>query len=257
MTSIQDTTRNDVIENARSAAETASADQSVTPDAAPDIIQTAQDQAAKLFDQYFAGAEKKGEAPETAAPKIAKIVAKKLQRDIDALIAKAPKTAVPAIVGTVTGKTSGVNRKILRILNAVSAHFDTPLTVISGKRDPKAQATAMFMGWQRHLRQGKAYAHLRSNDKLRLKLDDLKQGKDRQGFVDHVLAKLDLTKITPHMTGDAVDLPHTTPPEIIEALATVLHHEPEKNTEGTRCHHFDTRKALWPIPLAARERWKT
>ncbi|MEM1384023.1 MAG: peptidoglycan-binding protein [Pseudomonadota bacterium] len=43
----------------------------------------------------------------------------------------------------VIGKTLGVNKKILNLLNEVSAHYDTPIKVTSGLRTPQQQAQVM------------------------------------------------------------------------------------------------------------------
>ena len=247
--------RQKVAAEARAAAEAACEAQSVAEDARAEIADGLDAFAGDLFDQFLAVAEKKGEAPEQAAPKVAKIVIGRTAKEAAQRAAKAPKAEEAVATGQVTGKTSGVNRKILFILNAVSAHYGQPLAVISGKRDPKKVATAIFIGWNGFLRNGKAMPYFRTNEKLRTHLDELKQKKDRPGFESHLLSKAEIDAISPHMTGDAVDLPQTTEPWIVAALATCLNHRAEKNTEGTRCHHFDSTRLIWPIAPSTRDRW--
>lgn len=262
--------RANVQKTALTAADAAAAKARVLPEALGDLRAQVEKVAGTLFDQFMAGAEKKGEPVEKAAPKVARIVAGRVEREAAKLAAKAPRAEpepepepepqpqaagdAPAL-GRVGGKTSGVNRKILNVLNAVSAHYDEPLQVISGKREPRKVATAIFMQWNSNLRQGKALPYLQKNERLRSRLDTLKQDKDRSGFESHLQSKADMDQLSPHMTGDAADLPTTTPDHVIEAIATCLSYKAEKNTEGTRCHHFGVEKVVWPIPNSVRERW--
>ena len=252
--------RDAVAASATNAADAAAAAAYVVEDARAELRAVVSEFATQLFDQLMAGAERKGEPPEKAAKKITKIVAARAEREAAAQAADAPQDPPPPppepeIQGNVTGKTSGVNRKLLTVLRAVSAHYDETIRIVSGKRDARAVATAIFMAWNGHLRQGKAMPYFRSNEKVRAKLDGLKQDKNRSGFETHLLDNADTDALSPHMTGDAVDLPNDTPDPIVEALATCLNHKAEKNTEGKRVHHFDLDKLVWPIPDSVRDRW--
>lgn len=249
--------RTQLEDSARSAAAVASAAVHVTEAARAGVADDVAAFATALFDQLMAGAAKKGEDPAKAAKKITKIALARAEREAAAKAAGAPQDPPPAPEGqgVVTGKASGVNRKILSVLRAVSAHYNEPIRIQSGKRDPKATATAIFMNWNGHLRQGKALPYFRKTEKLRSKLDALKQEKNRSGFEEHLLNKADVDLLSPHMVGDAVDLPSDTPDHIIEALATCLNYKSEKNTEGKRVHHFDVERVVWPIPDSARSRW--
>lgn len=214
-----------------------------------------------LFEKYFAASQQKQEPADTATPKIAKIVAKQARKKFGLGQAAAPAAAAPAEpagpVGQVTGKTGGIDRKIMNILTEVSAHFDTPIAIISGLRTKPAQAQALYTNWHSHLRDGKDNDWLAKNEKLRLQLDELKQAKNKAGFVDLLTKKADWSALSRHMTGDEVDLAANTDPNIVAALASCLNHKAGRNSEGTRCHHFDNSKALWPIIDSVRERWST
>jgi len=222
----------------------------------------------ETFGKFFAASRRKKEPAEVAAPKIAKIIAKQTRKKFAIeKIASEPEPAAEAEtspaapaaegpVARVTGKTTGIDRKILNVLNEVSAFFDKPIAVISGLRVQKDQAMALYTNWQSHLRRGKDNAWLAKNEKLRLQLDDLKQAKNRDGFIDLLNRKGDWKALSRHLTGDEVDLPASTDPEIVEAIATCLNHTPGRNSEGDRCHHFDNSTVIWPITDATREKWK-
>lgn len=210
-----------------------------------------------LFASMFAASQQKNEAPETAAPKIARIIAKRARQMFPAPAATAaaePETPRPS--GTVTGKTTGIDRKILAILNEVSAFYETPIAILSGQRSKRVQAMSLYTNWQSHLRRGKDNAWLAKNDKLRTQLDELKQERDRDGFLDLLDSKADWPALSRHITGEEVDLAANTDPNIVAALATCLNHSQGRNSEGARCHHFDSTKSVWPILESTRARWK-
>ena len=243
-------------EAAMAAADVAASAAFVVEDAQPDLRKSVAAFATDLFDKLLTGAERKGEAPEKAAVKISKIVLGRVEREAVAQAAKAPQNPPPApeAQANITGKTAGVNRKLIAVLRAVSAHYDEPIRILSGKREPKPVATAIFMSWNGHLRQGKALPFFRRNEKLRLRLDKLKQDKDRGGF-EATLLKAETDGLSPHMTGDAVDLALDSSENVIAALETCLNYKAEKNTEGKRVHHFDLDRLVWPIADSVKARW--
>lgn len=252
--------RDEIAKSAASAADAAAEAVFVVDTARADLRAGVTDFATQLFDQLMTGAERKGEDPEKAARKISKIVMGRVAREAAIQAGKAPQDPPPPpqdpeSQANVTGKTSGVNRKIIAVLRAISAHYNEPIRVLSGRREARQVATAIFMNWNGHLRQGKAIAYLRKTEKLRARLDKLKGEKDRSAFEAHLLNKGDPDALSPHMVGDAVDLPLDTPDHVIEALASCLNHKAEKNTEGKRVHHFDLDRLIWPIPDSLRNRW--
>ena len=213
-----------------------------------------------LFASLFAASQQKREPPEVAAPKIARIVARRARQKFPAAAPTAPTTAPSAAPpqpgATITGKTTGIDRKILAILTEVSGFYAAPIAILSGQRSRRAQALALYTNWQSHLRRGKDNAWLARKEALRLQMDERKQEKDRDGFIALLEAKADWSALSRHLTGDEVDLAVTTDPNIIAALATCLNHRQGRNSEGARCHHFDNSKTLWPIPNSTRARWK-
>jgi len=218
-----------------------------------------QDFVRDLFGKYFDASQKKREPAEVAAPKIAKIIAKQARKKFAPPPAPEPQPdpGEPAQSGgRVTGKLSGIDRKILNILNEVSAFYDMPIAVISGTRTKQAQANAMYTNWQSHLRNGKDNAYLAKNEKLRQQLDALKQEKDKAGFVALLTKKADWPTLTRHLHGTEVDLAASADPNIVAAIATCLNHRSGRNSEGTRCHHFDLSKTVWPITDSLRAKWK-
>ena len=96
-----------------------------------------------LFASLFAASQQKREPPEVAAPKIARIVARRARQKFPAAAPAAPTTAPPQPGGTVTGKTAGIDRKILAILTEVSGFYAAPIAILSGQRSRRAQALAL------------------------------------------------------------------------------------------------------------------
>ena len=222
-----------------------------------------------VFGKYFAASQQKKEPPEVAAGKISKIVAKQARGKIvpkpaapppappPAATAEAPAQQAPAAaVGSVTGKTAGIERKIMNVLTEVSAFFETPIAILSGQRNQSQQANAMYTNWQSHLRSGKDNAWLAKNEKLRLQLDDRKQEKDKAGFISLLTKKADWSALSRHLSGDEVDLAASTDPNIVAALATCLNHRTGRNSEGARVHHFDNSRVVWPITESTRAKWQ-
>ncbi|GHF72820.1 hypothetical protein [Seohaeicola zhoushanensis] len=232
---------------------------------APDAVAA---HARELFDKYFAVSQQRKEPPAQAAAKIAKLVARQTRKalgfdELAEAAAQAPEPAPeaaeapPEASGTVTGKTAGIERKLMNVLNAVSAHFGQPIDIVSGQRNRNQQLSEMFANWQSHLRNGRDNAYLAANEKLRLELEALKQAKDRKTFIEVLGRKADLDKLSRHMSGDEVDLAANTDPAIVEALASCLNHRQGRNSEGKRVHHFDNSRVVWPIPESTRARWKS
>ena len=158
--------------------------------------------------------------------------------------------------GKVTGKTQGVSKKLISVMEEVSAHYGKPIHVVSGLRSRPHQAACMYNGWKSHLKRGKVYTYLKKNDKFRVELDQLVIEGNKKKFVETMLKKADWGKVSKHLTGQAADVTLKTDPKIIAALATCLKYLPEGNSEGIKCHHFDTRKCLYPIKDTIKAKWK-
>ncbi len=216
----------------------------------------------ELFARYFDASQKKNEPAEVASAKISKMVGKQARKKFaisSEPVPTADRASEPETVftGQVAGKTSGIERKILNILTAVSAHFGEPITILSGQRSKPQQVQALYTNWQSHLRRGKDNAYLAKNEKLREQLDILKQEKNKEKFVALLNKSADFSALSRHIDGNEVDLAANTDPDIVAALATCLNHSAGRNSEGARCHHFDNSKAVWPITESTRAKWKT
>ena len=155
--------------------------------------------------------------------------------------------------GKVTGKRSGVNSKIIGVLEAVADHYGANIPIFSGKRDASGQANAMWNNWTKNVKRGKMYVHLRKNPKIRKELDDYYNERKKNEFRS-VVIKI-APKLSLHLRGQAVDISPKSAlsSKMVRAIKMHLHHINEKT-----CHHFDSRgksvpktiseemKAKWP-----------
>lgn len=158
--------------------------------------------------------------------------------------------------GKVTGKTQGVTKKLISVMEEVSAHYGKPIHVVSGLRSRPHQAKCMYRGWKSHLKRGKVYTYLKKSEKLRSELDQLVIEGNEKKFIETMMKKADWGRVSRHLTGQAADVTLKTDPKIIAALATCLKYLPEGNSEGIKCHHFDTRKCIFPIKDTIKAKWK-
>jgi hypothetical protein len=216
-----------------------------------------------FYDTYIASAEKKGDAPSKAAPKISDMCTKEMMTDVKKELKKIEPVEVE-YPGRVEGKVSGVNKKIIDILTEVSSHYEgTTIKVVSGLRNKAGQASAMYNGWAKHLnkygKNGDIYKFLRKsqNQALWQELEDFHAAKNKAGFVKCMKDKAPWKEVSRHLTGDAVDISTSTDKKIIKALGEVLEYlaETDGNSEGIKCHHFDNRKLVWPIPDSVRNKF--
>ncbi|MEC7256492.1 MAG: hypothetical protein VXW58_01610, partial [Pseudomonadota bacterium] len=184
------------------------------------------------FALYFTASQRKREDPALASVKIAKMVAKQARKQFG-LEKPAPEPepepaaeadADAPATGQVLGKTTGVDRKILNILTEVSAHYGTPITVMSGQRSKRNQVAAIYANWYSHLRNGKDNRFLAANEKLRAQLDELKRDKNKAKFTELLTKQADWAQLSRHVDGSEVDLAANTDPNIIAAIALCLNH---------------------------------
>ncbi|KIC21629.1 peptidoglycan-binding domain-containing protein [Leisingera sp. ANG-Vp] len=227
-------------------------------------------EAEALYDSYWASGEKKGDlgSPDEAkkqAKKISDKMNKEIKKKIDSSIKEAD-TGGNTYPGKVTGKTQGVKKELIEVLLAVSSHYEgTPIVVVSGLRDKRGQARAMFKYWDKHLKKygknGDIYWFVRQPkyQELWKELDDLKMvKKDLSGFVKCMLEKAPWGSVSRHLSGEAVDISTSTDKKIIKALSMVMNYLPEKdgNSEGIKCHHFDNKtKIKFPITDSMRSKF--
>ncbi|WP_264212479.1 peptidoglycan-binding domain-containing protein [Leisingera thetidis] len=222
------------------------------------LLTDIEDYANSLYDSYFAKGEKKGEDPQKAAKLAAEKAAKEAKKKAAEDVIKTIDTGGLCKPGRLEGKTQGVKKVILNVLFEVSSYYGQTINVVSGLRDKTGQANAMYKGWNGHLEHGKIYIYLRNNEDFRLELDGFVQAGDKKGFVACMFKKAKWDQISRHLSGQAVDISTKTDAKIIEALKTCMKYvrEPRKNSEGIKCHHFDDRKLVYPVPDSVKKKWK-
>lgn len=238
--------------------------QSVEASSFASLWSSIEKQATELYETYWADTEKKsGGTNSTEAPKQAKkisdLMCKEVQKEIDNKI-KELDTGGNTYPGKVTGKIQGVEKRIIDVLLEVSSHYEGyPIKVVSGLRNKTGQASAMYNGWNGHLEHGKIYWFLRQSkwEPLRLELDAFVQAKNKAGFIKCMMDKAPWDQVSRHLVGKAVDITTSTDTRIIKALGMVLRYvrEPQKNSEGIKCHHFDDRDYKFPIPDSIRKKF--
>jgi len=223
-----------------------------------DLWKSVSTQAEDLYESYWASDEKKGnvataDAAQKQVKKITDQMNKEVKKKIDEKI-KEIDTGGTVYPGKATGKTSGVKKPLLDALYAVSSHYEgTPIHVVSGLRDKKGQARAMFKGWDKHLKKdgknGGIYWFCRQsqNQELWKELDDLKAANNLAGYVKCMMSKAPWGSVSRHLSGQAVDISLQTDKKILEALKMVFGHylaEKNGNSEGIKCHHFDNKNGI-------------
>ena len=150
--------------------------------------------------------------------------------------------------GKVTGKTSGVQSILIDALEAVADHYGVTIIVTSGKRSPQDQASAMWDNWKTNLKEGEIYAALKGDRETLKTLQDAYDGNDRKTF-DSTVTKI-ASKLSRHLSGDAVDVKMNTDAKAVKAMASMFNHIEEKT-----CHHFDTKRAPSSINDSVKSKW--
>lgn len=249
--------RTKAVQAARDAAMKTAKSKSLHQNAWGSLLDDIEEQAAALFDSYFSASEKKGEDPKIAAKTSAEKAKKEARKKAETTVIKVIDTGGVLHPARLTGKTTGVKQPILNVLNEVSSYYGQTIHVTSGLRDKKGQASAMYNNWNSHLKAGKVYSYLRKKEALRLELDGFVTAKDKAGFIDCMFKKAEWKYVSRHLSGQAADISLKTDKKIIHALSTCLHYLEEGNSEGIKCHHFDNRKLVFPVPDSVKAKWKT
>lgn len=157
----------------------------------------------------------------------------------------------PAGKAQVKGPTAGVDKKIIGVLEAVSAHYGKPIIVTSGLRSPTKQGQVMWDYWTTNLRRGDLYKKIKGDKELKKKLNEYYDGGDKAAFVK-LIAK-DAKAYSRHVWGGAVDIKKNTDPKMVAAISTCLRKLVEKT-----CIHFDGRGVSVPAKISdkIKEKWK-
>lgn len=156
----------------------------------------------------------------------------------------------PKTPGKVKGNVSGVNTKIVGVLEAVAAHYGKDIPISSGKRNPSDQARAMWNNWTGNLKRGEIYTYLKgSGKKFREELDQCFEKKDRKKF-DEIVKKI-APHLSLHLKGEAVDVAPKSAldPKMLAAIKKYLRVLVEKS-----CYHLDTQGKSPPSSISDKDR---
>jgi hypothetical protein len=156
----------------------------------------------------------------------------------------------------VKGDKRGVDKRILGVLEAVSAHYGKPILIESGKQEDSAGGEQLWREWTNSLKRGKRDPNLKRNDRLREQLNTHYCQLQQEEFLALVAEnsrKLKSGGSAAHAAGRAVDLNRNTDSKVVAALATILRRE----DEGSVIHFDDTGKSIpKTITEAMKRKWK-
>lgn len=159
----------------------------------------------------------------------------------------------PAAKPQIKGDFRGIDKKLLGVLEAVSAHYNTPIVVQLG-RAISADAETLWSNWTSKMKRGRAEPKLSNDDGLRKELNVLYENLEKDKFLSLAAKRLGKPgKADPHATGRAVDLPKSTDKRVLAALSTVL----KGKVEGDSVHFDDGGKSLpKSITDDVKKKWK-
>ena len=183
----------------------------------------------------------------------------------DAAEAKKAKADVPAESkdkgkAQVRGDTRGVDKKILAVLEAVSAYYGKPIDVECGKQGASTSldGDSLWQDWETKLDRGAKVKdpNLKRDGTLIKELDRLYNDVKKDEFIK-VLAKKSgnsNNKATEaHAAGRAIDLKKNTDSKVVAALSTILRYE----DEGDVLHFDDGGKSVpKTITEDMKKKWK-
>ena len=161
----------------------------------------------------------------------------------------------------VKGDTRGIDKRLLGVLEAVSAHFGKPIVVENGKQSAaavSADAEQLWQDWDSNrIKRGMGVPALQRDKKLRKDLDDSYCRTDFDKFVKLFEKKVKKSKKggatdEAHAKGRAVDIKRNTDQKVVAALATILRKEDEDGVI-----HFDDAGKSLPktITEAMKKKW--
>lgn len=156
----------------------------------------------------------------------------------------------------VKGDVRGVDKKILGVLEAVSAHYGKPIVVEAGKQVASGGAEYLWHEWLDSLDRGEKDPNLKKDTKLRQQLDELYNQVKKREFMS-LVAKNSRTfksgSAGAHASGRAVDIKKNTNSKVLAALETLLRRE----DEGNVVHFDDTGKSIpKTISDSIKKKWK-
>jgi hypothetical protein len=156
----------------------------------------------------------------------------------------------------VKGETRGVDKKILAVLEAVSAHYGKTIVIECGKKEVgNLDPTKLWQKWLSELDRGRKFDAINRNNKLRKELDELYNDGQEEKFVKlyHEKAHANSKTESAHASGHAVDLKRNTDSKMLAALSSILRYE----DEGDVIHFDDVGKNV-PSKITddMKKKWK-
>lgn len=251
-----------------------------------EVADTVEKAAEEVIDKAIETAKKTGKSIEEEVEKLMARVSKDAQKEAEEAARKAAEAAKKAAEeaakkaeeekkknepdpnrkGTVkwrAGVDKNVSAKLTDVIAVVAGHFDTPILVVGGRRDKNGQISAMWKGWDKHLKNGTIYPALRARPALREELDGYKASDDFAAFKKAMLDKCPWSQISRHLSGEAVDISTATDAKILKALKDCLYYLPETSKDevgddgkpAVKCHHFSLKRYTKPT-VEMMKKWK-
>jgi hypothetical protein len=187
-------------------------------------------------------------AEEIEREKQEKEEAKKAQAEVD----KQKEDSKPQV----KGETRGVDKKILAVLEAVSAHYGKAITIECGKKEViDMDPSKLWQKWLSELDRGRKCDAVSKNNKLRKELDDLYNDGQEERFTKLCRDKVQTNSKaeSAHTSGHAVDLKRNTDSKMLAALSSILRYE----DEGDVLHFDDVGKNVpGKITDDLKKKWK-
>lgn len=158
----------------------------------------------------------------------------------------------------IKGDTGGLNKRLLKVLEEVSAHYGKPIVVESGRQArSSSDGNQLWMDWASKLKRGKRDAKLKNDERLRRQLDDLYNDLKKDDFLKLVNQSsgggAKGKGEDAHVAGRAIDIKKNTDSKVVAALSSLLRRE----DEGGVIHFDDTGKSLpTTITEEMKKKWK-
>jgi len=154
--------------------------------------------------------------------------------------------------GRIEGPISGVDKKLVNCVMAVSAFYGNTLKVTSGLRSNRKQGEVMWDYWVSNLKHGMIYDLLIRNAAKRKELDDLYVARKREEVIK--IVEPDARIYSRHVTGGALDIERNTDQKMVNALNLIL-----RVYDEALCYHLDFRGRTppgFPISDSIKSKWK-
>jgi hypothetical protein len=180
-------------------------------------------------------------------------------KDAEAKKAKGGKEAEVEDKGKaqVRGETQGVDKKILAVLEAVSAYYGKPIYIECGKQEASGRLNGdeLWQGWETTYKFGEKVASLKGDANLLKELNRYYNAAEKGGFNDCLAKKMGKANSKAdqaHAAGRAVDLKKNTDSKMVAALSTMLRYEDEDGV----IHFDDGGKSVPKVTDDMKKKWK-